>query len=231
MNGAADLESMVDRIIRLRGDGDRRTGDFQIGCIMVTAPIFFEQGKWVAPPADWARTGIQQGKTYDLSVGEGNRLLRDCIAQAESSGRYWNVDRVAESDGRYGSPTEIRPRLGQGLFSLAVREAYGNACAVTREHSLPVLEAAHIVPYGRGGEHRVDNGLLLRSDLHRLYDTGYVTVTPDYEFVVGERLRSDFNNGRSYYELSGSQILLPSDSALRPDRERLAWHREEVFKG
>ena len=77
-------------------------------------------------------------------------------------------------------------------------ETYGGACAVTHEHTGPVLEAAHIMPYARGGEHRVNNGLLLRRDLHRLYDRGYVSITPDYVFLVGESLREEFQNGRSY---------------------------------
>ena len=231
MNGAPDFETMLDRIVKLRGDGDALTGDFQIGCIMVTAPVFFSRDEWVPAPTDWAKTGIQQGKTYPLNFGEGNRVFRDCMERAESFGRYWNVDHVAEDAPRYGAPVEVRPRLGQGLFSLAVRDAYRGACAVTGEHSGPVLEAAHIVPYARGGEHRVNNGLLLRSDLHRLYDRGYVTVTPDFEFRVGDSLREDFNNGRSYYAMGGSQIVLPGEVALQPDRERLDWHYQQVFRG
>lgn len=231
MNGAPDFETMLDRIIRLRGEGDAHTGDFQIGCIMVTAPVFFSRDEWVPAPADWAKSGIQQGKTYLLESGEGNRVLRDCMERAQRSGRYWNVDRVAEDAPRYGAPVEVSPRLGQGLFSLAVRDAYHGACAVTGEHSGPVLEAAHIIPYARGGEHRVNNGLLLRSDLHRLYDRGYVTVTPDFEFRVGDSLRDDFNNGRSYYAMSGSRIVLPSEVALQPNPERLDWHYQEVFRG
>jgi putative restriction endonuclease len=231
MNGAPDFETMVDRIARLRGDGGSRNGDFQIGCVMVTAPVFFAPDEWVTPPSDWAKTGIQQGKTYPLDGGEGNRLFRDCLKRASRGERYWNVEHVAEEAPRYGEPALVRPRLGQGLFSLAVRDAYKGACAVTGEHSGPVLEAAHIVPYGRGGEHRVDNGLLLRSDLHRLYDRGYVTVTPDYEFRVGDSLREDFNNGRSYYALSGSKITVPDNSVWLPGRERLEWHQQEVFRG
>lgn len=231
MNGAPDFESMVDRIARLRRDGGSPTGDFLIGCIMVAAPVFFAREEWVAAPTDWAQTGIQQGKTYALDAGEGNRVFRECHERASRGGRYWNVERVAEDNPRYGTPMLVKPRLGQGLFSLAVRDAYHGACAVTGEHSGPVLEAAHIVPYGRGGEHQVDNGLLLRSDLHRLYDRGYVTVTPDYEFRVGKRLREEFNNGRSYYGLDGSRIAVPDNVLWRPDRERLEWHLQEVFRG
>jgi putative restriction endonuclease len=198
---------------------------------MVAAPVFFRHEEWVRPPEDWARSGIQQGKTYALDSREGNRLFRECIDRAQRGNHYWNVERIEEAPARYGAPIEVKPRLGQGLFRLAVRDAYRGACAVTGEHSGPVLEAAHIVPYARGGEHRIDNGLLLRSDLHRLYDRGYVTVTPDYDFLVGERLRNDFNNGRSYYSLSGSKIAIPSAVMHKPSRERLEWHMEQVFRG
>lgn len=230
-NGAPDFDGMIDRVERLRAEDSPRAGTFQVGCIMVTSPIFFPEDEWVDPPDDWARTGIQQGKTYDLSRDEGARILRDCLERAGRTPERWNVDRVAEGSPRYGEPVLVHPRLGQGTFSLAVRDAYGGACAVTREHSVPALEAAHIVPYRDGGPHRIDNGLLLRSDVHRLFDRGYVTVTPDFTFRVGDQLREEFSNGRSYYPLDGTAIVLPGDASAHPDRERLAWHRENVFKG
>jgi len=236
MNGAADFDSMIDRLILLRRADERspRTGDFQIGCIMIAAPVFWTQDSWVAPPRDWARTGIQQGKKYALESGEGLRVFQECLERARTGTQYWNVEpttpMVDEGADRYGTPISVRPRLGQGLFSLAVRDAYDGACAVTHEHSAPVLEAAHIRPYGCGGEHRVDNGLLLRRDIHRLFDRGYVTVTPDYVFRVGERLRVEFQNGRSYYGLDKSKIALPVHEIFRPNRDFLAWHKDEVFK-
>jgi putative restriction endonuclease len=237
MNGAHDFESMLERIIRLRHDdrGSARAGDFAIGCIMISAPVFFPQDDWVSPPADWPQSGIQQGKTYRLDEGEGLRVREECFARARTGGRYWNVNQtvqvIAEASPRYGDPVLVEPRLGQGLFSLAVRDAYGGACAVTHEHSAPVLEAAHIKPYAVGGEHRVDNGLLLRRDVHRLFDLGYVTVTPDYVFRVGDSLRDEFSNGRSYYGLDGSRIAVPTQMPWRPNKELLAWHAEDVFKG
>lgn len=237
MNGAPTFEALVERLERLRGESDPlgRVGDFRIGCIMISAPIFFPESSWVRPPDDWARTGIQQGKGYDVTAGEGRRLLEECLARALQGSRYWNVEPpvqvVSDDSPRYGAEVTVRPRLGQGLFSLAVRDAYDGACAVTHEHSHPVLEAAHIKPYALGGLHRVDNGLLLRRDLHRLFDRGYVTVSPDYVFQVGERLRADFKNGRSYYGMSGSRIALPGPEALQPDKQLLEWHMKEVFKG
>lgn len=120
---------------------------------MLSAPVFFSEGEWVAPPADWARTGIQQGKRYELGSGEGRRILEECLGRVRAGTRYWNVEPavpvVAEGAARYGNPALVRPRLGQGLLSLAVRDAYDGACAVTHEHSGPVLEAAHIMPYAK----------------------------------------------------------------------------------
>ena len=76
----------------------------------------------------------------------------------------------------------------------------------------------------------MSNGLLRYSDIHRLFDTGYVGVTPDYKFVVSDRLRGDYSNGRSYYALAGRPIELPARREEWPSAEALAWHGESVMK-
>ena len=101
---------------------------------------------------------------------------------------------------------------------------------MTGEHSLPALEAAHILPCRHGGEHRADKGMLLRSDPHRLFDRGYVTITPDYIFRVGDSLRRDFQNGRSYLGLDGSRIAVPDHELWRPSAHSGEFGRE-VFRG
>lgn len=93
------------------------------------------------------------------------------------------------------------------------------------------MEAAHIRPYGDGGEHEARNGLLLRRDIHSLFDAGYVTVTPDFRFEVSRRIREEFDNGKHYYALHGRTIEMPLDSTLRPDIGGLAWHNEHRFNG
>ncbi len=102
---------------------------------------------------------------------------------------------------------------------------------MTKERTLPVLEAAHIRPYSDGGEHRVDNGLLLRSDLHTLFDRGYVTVTPYYCFEVSRKIKQHFENGRDYYALDGRELWLPMAVGERPAKEYLEWHRGERWLG
>jgi putative restriction endonuclease len=94
---------------------------------------------------------------------------------------------------------------------------------------LPVLEAAHIVPYGEGGEHRVDNGLLLRRDLHALFERGYLTVAPDLDIVVSKRLKEEFHNGDEYLAMAGRKLALPARSEDRPKREFLDWHNQHRY--
>jgi hypothetical protein len=84
----------------------------------------------------------------------------------------------------FGKPQIILPRLGQGLFRILVTDAYSRRCAITGERTLPVLEAAHIKPYSLVKRHELPNGLLMRSDLHRLLDEGYLTVDPGDRCVL-----------------------------------------------
>ena len=228
-NGTVDEWDLLGRLQRL-GRLDVAAGlDRLIGCIAITQTVFFTPDEWVAAPEDWARS-IVRGRAYDLTVQPGRRIWEECLERAAA--RRGAADWVLEArrGQRTGAPWLITPRLGQASFRLAVMEAYGRQCAVTTEHSLPVLEAAHIRPWAAGGEHAIPNGLPLRRDLHRLFDLGYVTVRPDLRFAVSRSLRDEFANGRVYYELDGRPIQVPAAAAARPDPDLLAWHEAEVFR-
>lgn len=237
-NGAPDRSTYLKLLAERRRELLDPTGSFNIGCLLVSTPVFFSEVDSVRPPADWPRTGVQQGKNYDITEGEGLRIYSECRELAARSHAFLpprpdTVEHEGALRERYGSPYLVAPRLGQGGFRVRVTDAYGRACAVTTEHSLPVLEAAHIRPFRDGGEHEVRNGLLLRADIHRLFDQGLVTVTPDYRFLVSKRLREDYKNGLVYYELQrrleNSGLHLPSESKLRPDPALLDWHAREKF--
>lgn len=230
-NGVENLEAMQERLDRIRRRiryKEGESGDL-IGCTLLVEPVFFPKEAWIRQPEDWpART--QTDMKYSLEQGEGRRIWDACLTTARTlrvESEFANVG--AERRPQYGPPALVRPRLGQGSFRIAVTDAYARACAVTGEHSLPVLDAAHIVPFHEGGEHAVRNGLLLRADLHRLFDRGYLTVTPQLHLEVSSRLRTEFRNGHSYYPLQGRSIRLPRDVKAHPDPEYLLWHNEEVF--
>lgn len=228
-NGVADLAALQARLARIQR-GARIAADprGRIGCCLIAEAHFFPREAWVRRPDDWSPRTVK-GKGYDLTVGEGRRIWLECQARVPGLG----VSRVAEpvEERRYGAAILRLPRLGQSIFRVAVLDAYGRACAVSGEHSLPAIEAAHIVPHAEGGPNAVSNGLALRSDIHRLFDRGYVTVDADDRFVVSHRLKADFDNGRSYAAFHGRPIARPGVADLAPERERLAWHRERVFLG
>lgn len=237
-NGAATRAEMMRQLAEARRDDIDLGGKFDIGCLLIAQPVFFDEPDWVTSPSDWAPTGIQVGKIYDISEGEGRRIYAECMERAV---RYrqgiLQPPAAASSTERFADPRLIRPRLGQGGFRVAVTDVYNRQCAISTEHSLPALEAAHIRAYADGGAHDVRNGLLLRADIHRLFDRGFVTVTPDHQFKVSRRLRDDYSNGRVYYELqegierSGGGIHLPRNPEHYPDPEVLAWHVREKFVG
>ena len=80
-------------------------------------------------------------------------------------------------------------------------------------------------------EHDSRNGLLLRSDIHTLFDRGYVTVTPEHRFRVSRRLKADWQNGRDYYALNDHLIRVPETANAKPDEGFLSWHVENRFLG
>lgn len=234
-NGARSYEDMRQRLERYASGAG--LASHRIGCVMIAQPVFFSDDDWIAQPNDW-KPNVVSGAGYDLDKGEGLRLWTQCLARAQRGsqpqardGSVAQLAQHADDSPRFGAAQLVRPRLGQGAFRVAVTAAYGGACAVSGEHSLPVLEAAHIRPYGaHGGTHEVSNGLLLRADIHRLFDRGYVTVTPDLRFVVSARLATEFENGRAYYKRQGNQLRLPQTATDRPDPELLRWHNEHVFE-
>ena len=225
-NGARSAQEMRKRITRYRKTDPNDRSDFDIGCRILTPPFFFEESDWIPVPPSWA-SNIVSFKTYNTGNAEGLALW-DAVNDRLNRTRY---PVIAEEQARYGEPHLIRPRLGQGAFRVLVTDVYERRCAVTRERTLPALEAAHIRLYGDGGAHETSNGLLLRRDIHSLFDAGYVTVTPDLHFEVSDRIKEEFENGRDYYALHGRPIHVPGEAAHEPERAVLRWHNEHCFRG
>ncbi|MBN1869535.1 MAG: HNH endonuclease, partial [Candidatus Omnitrophica bacterium] len=231
-NGAPLYEVMRAQILGHRSDKIGEFEDFDIGCIILTQPFFFPEEDWFQVP-EWSRE-IVTGKTYTLDTPGGRQIWKD-LSSALQKYREFGLDqemrRIEEESPQYGKETVIHPRLGQGAFKISVTDAYSRSCAISEEHALPALEAAHIKPYSLSGPHQVKNGLLLRSDIHRLFDKGYITVTPDYHVEVSRRLKDDFKNGRYYYPFHGSNLAnLPRNQADLPSKEFLIWHNDNVFR-
>jgi len=225
-NGVSSLGEMRHRIARYRRDPlmlDNRH-DPVIGCRILTQPFFLPEEHWIRVPHSFSKN-IVSGKRYSTQDAEGLNLW-EAVARA--------IDLTGPptlATERLGAPRLVRPRLGQGAFRLEVTDAYERRCAVSGERTLPILDAAHIRAFGDGGEHAASNGLLLRTDIHRLFDLGYVTVSEDRRFEVSHRLKADFDNGKHYYDLHGVALREPTRPFDIPATEALAWHREHRYLG
>jgi putative restriction endonuclease len=220
-NGVDSLQQMVDRIRYYRGEPAEESTE--IGCIMLEQPFFFPRQLWIPAPGDFAKN-IVTGKGYDL------REHPDLWDAVQSRLLTLEPSRLDMTDAEVMFTERwIRARLGQGTFRTLVTDAYSRRCALTGEKILLVLQAAHIRPVTEGGNHRVDNGLLLRSDVHTLFERGYLGLRRDYRLMMSRRLRREFANGEFYYRLEGEPIWLPTRPQDRPSPEYLEWHADTKF--
>jgi putative restriction endonuclease len=225
-NGVPDYHTFERRILDHRAKEEMGR---QLGCTILVEPFFWPRDGWIPVPATW-ETNIVTGRSYDVASPDGAALWHE--VQLRLAGEARNSAVAEQDQERFGTPHLFRPRLGQGAFRVEVAAAYNRRCAITGEKTLPALEAAHIKPYGENGPHEVRNGMLLRSDLHHLFDEGYLTVTLDYRVEVSRKIREEFENGRYYYAMAGNRLeVLPTADGDRPARDFLEWHRKERFKG
>jgi putative restriction endonuclease len=228
-NGAPTFTEVRERVERYRRISADPRADYQIGCIILENPFFLPDDKWLPAPADF-HPNTQVGKTYDLSRGIGLELWSNLNVSRQVSAVV--AERPAIIAGPvYGAEQLVKMRLHQGAFRIIVTDAYERRCAITGERALPVLQAAHIRPVADGGEHRADNGILLRSDMHTLFDRGYIGVSPDLKIMVSSRLKADFDNGEPYYQFRGQPLRRTSRAIDGPAREFVEWHCDTVYRG
>ncbi len=191
---------------------------------------FFQPGEAPAAPPSWSGN-IVQGRHYDFASPEGSYVEEVFAALLRKHGLHDLGPSVVPGE-IFGTPRLSPVRVGQKAFKALVQEAYGRQCAVTGDKIVPVLQAAHIRPITAEGENRVDNGLLLRSDVHTLFDLGYLAIHPERRsLLVSPRLRKDWENGEEFYERqsSGRPLAVPARQADRPNREFLSWHADARF--
>lgn len=224
-NGTTSLFELNKKIEGYRKKNNIIETNPYIGCIILTDVFYLDKTQWIPAPDDFGKYTVQ-GKGYSIESVVGKKLY----SQVQASLTKKPTDEVAEEPKfTYGL---TKHRIGQGAFRVLVTDNYQRRCAITGEKTLPVLEAAHIKPVSEKGPYTVNNGLLLKSDFHTLFDNGYITIDKDYRVDVSKRLYDDYGNGKDYYKYHGQKLLiLPEDLQNQPSKEFLEWHNEHVFLG
>ncbi|MGO4449085.1 HNH endonuclease [Phyllobacterium sp. TAF24] len=129
-------------------------------------------------------------------------------------------DPADRTDGRQKVWTELARRQGQAVFRRDLLEAYEGACAISGTDVSDVLQAAHILPYNGPKTNHVTNGLLLRADIHNLFDLKLITINPETMRVqVSPRL-----HGTIYWDFDGKSIVLPEKPVHHPNLMALTAH-------
>lgn len=235
-NGCANFNELRGMIARYRND-DINLNPI-IGCIVLTNPIFFDKKDWIDTPSDFSKS-IVQGKGYP----ENNPRYSIVWKKVELLLIQYLYHSSIIEENQFtlqdeGKPNEgyreilSRIRIGQGAFRVMVTDAYQRRCAISGEKTLPVLEAAHIKSYASAGPQTVSNAMLLRSDIHKLFDSGYLTVTTDLKIEVSNRIKEEFQNGKDYYKFHGNNLMImPTGLKDKPHSVFLEWHNENIYRG
>ena len=133
-------------------------------------------------------------------------------------------DCTSLQDGRDRKWRQAVQRQGQPQFREALLLAYQQRCANSGCTCVDVLEAAHIVPHGGRETNHITNGLLLRADLHTLFDLDKIAIQEDtFEILIADTLR-----GTEYEGLQSKKIRLLKELSQNPDRKALLAHREHA---
>lgn len=159
-------------------------------------------------------------KTFDLDV---ENLLHD-LAAYKPRHFDWSKsgnEAVPDDNENTSSPDEvqmraIRTRRGQERFRKLLLKAYEKKCAISGCEIVELLEAAHIRPHAEKPNYAVTNGLLLRADLHTLFDLGMIALNAQLQVELAPALLSS-----EYRKLQGKRILAPQPVAEMPDAEAL----------
>jgi hypothetical protein len=153
----------------------------------------------------------------------GNRELQLEIENEMTSEDLEDPD---DHDARVRDFRETVIRIGTYPFRSALMKAYRGRCAITESEVAQVLQAAHVIRYLGPHTNRVDNGLLLRVDLHQLFDKDFIGIDPSTRKVhISKKLV-----GTEYEKFSDRQLAEPSTNRQRPNRQRLEQRWQKFLK-
>ena len=179
----------------------------------------------IAVPTSWdAGYFLFEGVRPDGTWHLGDTMSDVLVAEAERGLENTTEEPPGDDyDARLRVTRQIVARRGQPKFREALLDAYSRRCAVTGTDAESVLEAAHIRPYRGPESNVVANGLLLRADIHTLFDLALLAIQPgSLEIAISKALARS-----PYAELDGKPLNVPGDEAAHPSTEALqsTWDR------
>jgi putative restriction endonuclease len=175
----------------------------------------------LALPVQWS-----DGYFYFESLNPKAVPVTDPISDVLEATAHSQLEREAAANS--GAPADdyddrlrifrqIVARRGQVAFRLALLDAYQGRCVVTGCDAAWALEGAHLCPYRGPDSNVVTNGLLLRADIHTLFDLRLLAPDPATRIIVVSKLLA----GTQYEVLSNCRLSDPAAVWQRPDQDAL----------
>jgi predicted restriction endonuclease len=171
----------------------------------------------LAKVTDWYKGVFTLRSTL---LEEPSVILQTTLHISSSAELPYGFDPALVSDARQKVLREVVRRQGQRAFRSGLLTAYEGRCAITGCLVEPVLEAAHITPYLGPETNTVTNGLLLRSDLHTLWDSGLIFLESNFRLNVKDSIAHS-----EYAALKGEAVFIPKRREIQPSEAAIKAHR------
>ncbi len=217
-NGCHSREDLINKIQRYLDKNSVKYGGksikidtYQIGCVVLKNCQFWEEENYMNPSDYQINFPTQVVK---LKYFEGYNPLMSLIDTS------LNFNLISEQREDY--TVTVKQRKGQGQFKGKILKAYNNKCCITGETCPELLEAAHIQPYLTELSNHIQNGILLRVDLHRLYDNGLLFIDKDYIVHISSLIIGD-----DYLKYNGKSMSLPISLENYPSQKALELKRAD----
>ncbi|MBM3456567.1 MAG: HNH endonuclease [Bacteroidetes bacterium] len=210
-NGCTSKQELIDRLDKYKASNssdERSVTDSEIGCIVLTNAVYFDDDKFL----DLDNYEIDFSR-FIVKIKYYNEMDPLEIVTQSTVNEFELLPTSLEKLKKSRLLTE---RKGQGNFRAIITTAYSNKCCITNETTPELLEAAHIQPYFDENSNHVKNGLLLRVDLHKLYDNGLLYIDETFKIHISPEVKSEY-----YQKLNGATIRLPVNNNLHPSIEAL----------
>lgn len=218
-NGVATLDDFIGRVKRYR-KGSEIDKNTLIGVKMIVEPVFLDEADWFELPDDWSQN-IVTGKGYTADSDAGKRLYRRYVERYSHDHRpstKFAIDGFGEApQAGYYIGKSAKVRINQSQFRLAVMAAYDGKCAISGCAIHEALEAAHIRKFSETLDHSIQNGILLRKDIHSLIDQGLMKIARDGRVILSRAFHDNYPDDKFYLPFDGKKITTPKNPDYFPN--------------
>jgi putative restriction endonuclease len=222
-NGVSNIDELLQRCTKYVSKNtistDEVTEFSQIGCIILENFQLLDESEFF-DPLEYGEQFAFPSQVVKLKYYDED-FISDVFSENPGS-TFSPIDFTLKDTSKIRVSVQ---RQGQQLFRKKVLKAYSNNCAITGESEKSLLEAAHIQPYLNIESNHIQNGILLRVDIHRLFDMGLIGIDKHYKVRVSSKLSSEH-----YRILDGNLIVLPENELNFPSVECLDFHFNNVFR-